>query len=128
MRHRLVIRNKDSMNRRAGASLHAQEVRGRHSPATVYRVGDNWAECQRCGFDVYASDLVEDGYKPGLMVCTKCYDPPHPQDYVRVLEDDTSPIFSTGANTETLDEAVEGSTEVPGSTLTGPTDFDWGEV
>ena len=114
MRRRLVLRNREAQNRRAGASLHAREVRGRHGENPGYRPGDNWSTCQRCGFDVYASDLREDGYKPGLMVCPKCYDPPHPQDYVRVWDDNTDPLDgSTGSLDSYSTVAAVGSTSLP---------------
>lgn len=34
------------------------------------------AECQRCGWKYLLSELVEDGYTSGLLVCPTCYDPP----------------------------------------------------
>ena len=118
MRRRLILRNREAMNRRAGANLHAREVRGRHGENPGYRPGDNWSTCQRCGFDVYASDLREDGYKPGLMVCPKCYDPPHPQDYVRVRTEDTAPLpGSTGSIDSYSTVAAVGSTEIPPATF-----------
>lgn len=76
---------------------------------------------------MYASDLKEDGYSPGLMVCSKCYDPPHPQDYVRVAKDDLEPLYATGES-EYDRTGVEGSDDVPATTLTGPTDDGWGEL
>lgn len=129
MSRRLLIRNREAMNRRAGANLHSREVRGRHGENPGYRPEDNWSSCQRCGFDIYASELKEDGYKKGMMVCPKCYDPPHPQDYVRVRDDNTSPLEgSTGSIDSYSTVAAEGSTEVPSSTLSGPTADNWGEL
>jgi hypothetical protein len=109
-RHNFIFRDKTAANERAGANRFSRDVRGQHTYNPGFRYGDNWAECQRCGFDVYASDLKEDGYKKGLMVCPLCYDPPHPQDYVRVVKDDPSPIWASGENSDST--AAEGSTDV----------------
>lgn len=37
------------------------------------------AECQRCGFKMNYSDLLDDGQVPGLRVCADCWEPWHPQ-------------------------------------------------
>ncbi len=85
--------------------------------------------------DVLASEAREDGYKEGLIVCPKCYDPPHPQDYVRAHDDTLAPAgLSTGPDdtvnitagvdvngdpltwTSVEDGGAAGSTEVPGAT------------
>ena len=116
-----------SWNRRAGANTHAREVRGKHL-GNRWKEGDYWAECQRCGHDVYGSTLREDGYVKGLLVCPKCYDPPHPQDYIRVPVDKITPDGPTTGVTDYDTTGVEGSTDVPASTLTGPTPEGWGEI
>lgn len=48
-------------------------------PLNRYVAGDQKDTCARCGFDYLKSQLIEEE-RTGLMVCNKCYDPPHPQD------------------------------------------------
>ena len=56
----------------------------------TWRMGDWLYVCQRCGFTRYASEIKEEW--TGLRVCMKCWEPRHPQDYVRgVLDDQTVP-------------------------------------
>jgi hypothetical protein len=105
-----------SWNNRAGTNRNSRDVRGKHTENPGYKPGDNWIECQRCGFDVYASEAREDGYREGLIVCPKCYDAPHPQDYVRAFDDTLTPYgFATGAVEYNRTGAV-GSTTSPAQT------------
>ena len=60
-----------------------------HTRNPGFKPGDNWAECQRCGFDIYGSKLKKEW--TGLLVCSKCWEPRHPQDFVRAIKEDTSP-------------------------------------
>ncbi len=48
-------------------------------PTNRYVPGAQKKECARCGFDYLTTELIEEE-ATGLMVCSKCYDPPHPQD------------------------------------------------
>jgi len=48
-------------------------------PLNRYVVGDRKATCARCGFDYLLSQLVEEE-RTNTLVCSHCYDPPHPQD------------------------------------------------
>ena len=111
-------------NKRAGTNRNAREARGRHTENPGYAPGDNWVVCQRCGMDVYASTVREDGYREGLIVCPKCYDAPHPQDYVRAFDDTLTPHgHATGDDNFSRTGAV-GSTTSPaqsgiGSDFTG---------
>ena len=50
--------------------------------------GDWNALCDRCGFKHKASTLKEEW--TGFMVCKTCYEPRHPQDFVRGVKDDPS--------------------------------------
>ena len=113
--------SRKAWNKRAGANLHSREKRGKHSHSKKWRAGDNWLTCQRCGHDVLASDATEDGYTKGLVVCPTCYDPPHPQDYVRGYQDRISPpsgLVTGETGIEQADGPV-GSTTVPGTTFGG---------
>lgn len=52
---------------------------------TDYRPGDHYVICDECGFKVRASETRKrwDNYR----VCTKDWEPRHPQDYVRGRRD-----------------------------------------
>lgn len=134
-------------NRRAGANISGRDVSGKHHGKQRFKSGDNWTVCMRCGKDLYASQAVADGYDDGLIVCPDCYDPPHPQDYIKPFVDDMKPLegVSTGdldsgqydagtdnsnintVSTETLEvtstSEVSPSTEVPATTFTNWDDF-----
>lgn len=112
-------------NRSAGANTHSREARGKHTSSSRYKSGDNWVECQRCGHDIYGSDAMEDGYTQGLIVCPKCYDAPHPQDYVRAYEDRISPGSGmvTGETGVNLANGLAGSTSNPAQTSFTGDDF-----
>lgn len=43
-----------------------------------YKKGDYWVICDRCGFKEYRSDCKTEWN--GLLVCSACYEPRHPQD------------------------------------------------
>jgi hypothetical protein len=47
-----------------------------------YKSGDPWTDCDRCGF-TYRMSQVRKEYT-GLMVCDKCYETRHPQEFVYV--------------------------------------------
>lgn len=47
--------------------------------------GDPRAQCDRCGGVFHLSALRRDGQTRGaLMVCSRCHDPIHPQEKIRV--------------------------------------------
>lgn len=53
-----------------------------------YRPGDCLAICDTCGFRFFLSELRKD--KDGFMVCTSCYDPPHPQESIKTPPERTT--------------------------------------
>lgn len=61
-------------------------IRNRHKP------GDWLYACQRCGFTKYASEIRKEW--TGLRVCRTCWEPRHPQDFVRGVKDDIAPPFA----------------------------------
>lgn len=77
-------------------------------PRNNLKLGDWKATCDRCGFDFHASQL-----KPtwdNLMVCKECWEPRHPQDFLRGVPDDPSVAWTRPdelSNTNTQD--IEGS-------------------
>lgn len=54
-----------------------------------YIPGDHWVECQRCG-QVHRSSKVRKEWT-GLIVCSDCWEPRHPQDFVRGVPDNQEP-------------------------------------
>lgn len=51
----------------------------------TYRAGDFWRICDRCGFQVRASQTAKEW--TNLVVCLECFDVRHPQDFVRGRKD-----------------------------------------
>jgi hypothetical protein len=49
--------------------------------ADTYRAGEFYRCCDRCGFKVRNTETKKEWN--GLMVCLPCFDPRHPQDFVR---------------------------------------------
>ncbi len=58
----------------------------------TYRPGDWWTICDRTGFQVYASDTVQEWN--GLRVRRQSYEERHPQDFVRGIGDDQTVPFA----------------------------------
>jgi hypothetical protein len=55
-----------------------------------FRPGDHWVTCDRCGFAYRHSETVKEWN--GLVVCkSKCWEPRHPQDFVRGVRDSQAP-------------------------------------
>jgi len=52
-----------------------------HSANPGFKSGLHWVCCDRCGFDYYHTEVREEWN--GLVVCRECYEPRHPQDFVR---------------------------------------------
>ena len=53
-----------------------------------YIHGDHNVICGRCGFKVKRSECLKEW--TGLLVCKKCYEPRHPQDFVKARADKQS--------------------------------------
>lgn len=51
----------------------------------LYRPGDYYLQCDRCGFKIRRSDARKTW--DGLLVCGKDWEPRHPQDYIKVTPD-----------------------------------------
>jgi hypothetical protein len=47
--------------------------------------GEPLAACDRCGFPMHLSELKKEW--TNYMVCNKCWDPRHPQEFIRAIED-----------------------------------------
>lgn len=50
-----------------------------------FRPGDYWMSCDRCGIDYRQSQMKKEWN--GLIVCDECWEPRHPQDFVRASKD-----------------------------------------
>jgi hypothetical protein len=55
----------------------------------AYRHGDPLGLCMRCGFVKHLSELRKEWN--GKLVCRPCFDPRHPQDFVRAVADVQKP-------------------------------------
>jgi hypothetical protein len=51
--------------------------------------GGNWVTCQRCDFNIRSWDAMKEW--TGAIVCPDCWEPRHPQDFVRGIKDDPRP-------------------------------------
>jgi hypothetical protein len=60
-----------------------------HQLNAGYQPGNHWVNCMRCGFDYRASKVKKEW--TGLIVCEECWEPRHPQDFVRGVSDDITP-------------------------------------
>lgn len=71
------------------------------------KLGDWNALCDRCGFKFKASELKEEW--TGWMVCKECWEPRHPQDFIRGIPDDSSvPWSRPDSNADTSATDVNG--------------------
>jgi hypothetical protein len=75
--------------------------------------------CQRCSFRYQAHQLRKEW--TGFMVCEYCYDPRHPQDYVKAVPDDMRVPYTRPENTTVSVEAdinETTQTDTPSGTFT----------
>lgn len=80
-------------------------TRGR-GRSTGFRLGDHNSLCDRCQKKFFASDLREEW--TGWMVCNSCYEPRHPQDFLKGHRDDpqvawTRPDSNVNTDVTTVD-------------------------
>jgi hypothetical protein len=94
--------------------------------ADYLKLGDSNAICDTCGFKYKHSELKEDWR--GLMLCDKCWEPRHPQEFLRGVPDnpmqekprpDPNPIFS-GPNVTVSTPGFPGSGAAVKNTNTCP--------
>jgi len=106
---------KNKARRTDGGNWNAHTVHGKHTRNPGYVPGQNWVECMRCGLDYRHSDIKREW--TGLVVCKTCWEPRHPQDFVRAR---TDRIAAPGPNNTAAaysTVAAEGSTDVPPGTF-----------
>lgn len=78
------------------------------------------AQCDRCGFDYHADQMKKEWN--GLRVCKSCWEPRHPQEFVRGRKDDSSVPWtrSEGEDVETDTSGwADTKTDVPPGTNNG---------
>ena len=80
------------------------------------KLGDWNAICDRCGFKYKASDLKEEW--TGNMVCKECWEPRHPQDFLRGIPDDQSVPWSRPEQADAGGTDINGNTFPPTYTVT----------
>lgn len=73
----------------------------RHSS---YIRGDWNAICDDCGWEYKASELKSRW--DGLRVCYKCWEPRHPQDFVRSVTDTQAPSWTRPKSSDTFTNIV----------------------
>ena len=75
-----------------------------------FRSGLWLAQCDRCGFDFWSNQLRKEW--TGLRVCKKCWEPRHPQDYVRGVPDRQAPAWTRPPDTPNEPFANDGGTDI----------------
>lgn len=70
----------------------------------VYIPLDYWLRCDRCGGNYRKSEMREEW--TGLWVCTKCFEPRHPQDSVTGVMDDVTVPVARPAVSQTMGETT----------------------
>ena len=58
-------------------------------PKDYLKLGDHNAWCDRCGMKYKASELRKEWQ--GFMVCSGCYEPRNPQDFIRAIPENAPP-------------------------------------
>lgn len=66
--------------------------------------GDWNCICDRCGQKLKASELKQEW--TGLIVCTPCWEPRHPQDFIRTRTDKISVPFSRHPTDKFIDDPI----------------------
>lgn len=58
------------------------------------------AICDRCGFEFHSFELKKEWN--GLMTCQSCWEPRHPQDFVRAVRDEQTPPWTRPEGEDTF--------------------------
>jgi hypothetical protein len=111
---------KKRANPRAGGGYLHSTV-GKHTRNPGYIAGEHWVTCQRCDIDYYSRDILREWN--GAIVCRSCWEPRHPQDFVRTRAERIQapgPLNGTGAGL--------GQPFAVGSTSPPPPTFNLGDI
>ena len=87
--------------------------------ADYLKLGDWNALCDICGQKYKASELRKNW--KGLMVCSRDFEPRHPQDFVRGVEDNPTPPWTRPAPAATFVDVCfpNGMSAIPGFAVAG---------
>jgi hypothetical protein len=110
----------------------------KRGPKDYYEPGDWNARCSLCGGKFKGSELIK--HWQGAWRCSECWEPRHPQDYVRAIPDKQTPPFTQPplavfrpVTPETLTAILSNNFTWNGSTATfaqamwaTPGDYTWG--
>lgn len=108
------MKPKQRADKRAGEG-HLVSTPGRHTRNPGYRPGRHWVLCQRCGLDYYDNEIKKEW--TGALVCKSCWEPRHPQDFVRGRRDRISAPMPVNPDSLINQTAAEGSTNPLQSTF-----------
>lgn len=87
-----------------------------------FQPGNHWVNCPRCSFDYRASEMRKEW--TGQYVCHKCWEPRHPQDFVRSVKDSTTPVGPVRSEPEPTYVDVNGQPQLePTPAMTFGKDF-----
>jgi hypothetical protein len=93
-----------------------------HPANAGFQAGNHWVNCPRCAFDYRASEMRKEW--TGQYVCHKCWEPRHPQDFVRVSRDSIAPVGPVNAEPEPVYRTVDGEDQLePTPSMTFGKDF-----
>ena len=84
---------------------------------TYFKKGDWNADCERCGFEYKASQLKKEW--TNLMVCRDCWEPRHPQDFVKGVKDDSSVPWTNQDGTDSVINICSTRSSVAGIAQSG---------
>lgn len=107
---------------KAGGNWTHRSTPGKHTANPGYKPGSWWVECSRCGLDYRAEDIKPEW--TGAIVCKSCWEPRHPQDFVRPRRDRINvpgPVRGDSYANAEFNTAADGSTEPPPSTFQADT-------
>jgi hypothetical protein len=103
------------LDRKAGENRIRRAPTGEHTRNPGWEAGQYWVECQRCGLDYKAKHIKREW--TGAIVCFNCWEPRHPQEYVRGRKERLAVRGPQNPQGLVNDAAKAGSTEAPGSTF-----------
>jgi hypothetical protein len=114
-----TLKNRLRRDRHAGENRNPRSRHGQHIADPGYIAGQHWVVCHRCGFDYYVRDIKVEW--TGAFVCEGCWEPRHPQDYVRGKRDKMRVSGAVNPASDYDTTAAAGSTTVPSGTFNDET-------
>ena len=65
-------------------------MRNRHIAGSIWQSNNHWVVCDVCGLEYRVEDMRLRW--DGAAVCKEDYEPRHPQEFIKGIRDDTSPV------------------------------------